>query len=69
MRWKAQKKFFSDRDFESELRVILDGACGKDPVFKSAIADNRWYIDKSVMYGQSAAIEALLLLVERLGSK
>lgn len=58
VRWRTQKKFHQPRQFEIELDMIVASACGKDPVWKSAVADNQWMMQKAMMYGQSALIEA-----------
>lgn len=63
-RWHAQRDFWRDRNFDTELQVISDQARAKDPIWKSAVGLNQWYIAKATMYGVAAMNELLLQRLE-----
>lgn len=63
LRWKAQRRFWEDRDFELELEVIASKSRSNDPVWKAAAADSQWMMQKAVMYGTAANNELLTQLL------
>jgi hypothetical protein len=48
------------------LDVAVNRRVDSDPVFKAAVADNRWYIDYATMYGQGEIMALLCDIIERL---
>jgi hypothetical protein len=65
-KWNANKAFYKNRVWEHELTHLVNSACSKDPLWKGAAADNRWYIEKAIMYGAAATTELLQQLLELL---
>jgi hypothetical protein len=64
MKWQSNKAFYASRNFEHELEHKVGSACKEDPLWKTAVADNQWFMHKAVMYGTAANNELLAALLQ-----
>jgi len=69
IRWQSQRSFWKDRDFDIELDMVTAKSRSNDPVWKSHVADNQWFMQKAVMYGTAATNERLVELLTLLTTK
>lgn len=55
----TQKAFWANRSFHTELDIKVKTALATNPLWKSAVGKNQWYISQATMYGIAAMLDAL----------
>ena len=64
--WAARGINFMQEQFDAEVTVWTNRAASNDPTFKGHVADNQWYIQQAIMFGNAATEHAIRDLIKEL---
>lgn len=59
----AQKAFWKGRDIPGEIDYLTSKAASANPLWKTQVALNQWYMQQATMYGTAANNDLLVALL------